>query len=350
VSSLIVRLKEAVFEAMADLVLIPEPPDGLREAALRGNLVLFVGAGVSRLAGCPGWDEFANQALHQLIKKRHLSHAQFAQIKHLSPRIKLAIATNIASEEVAALDYDALLPTPKNAHDQGKRLYTSLFKLGRVFVTTNYDRWLDTQIIESVPAATPADTPTAPATTNMTVIYRDVEFLPAALAQPNTVIHLHGSVNEPSEMVLTTRQYVERYANDHRTGDPIQENRTLTLLEHLFANYTVLFIGYGLEELEILEYVILKAKRQQYADHIEARHYLLQGFFSHEETVKRSMEAYYLRDCGIQLIPFLRDEQDHGQLLEVVERFAQLIPAQPPLVLGQTRTLEQLASEMEPLK
>src|SRR6185437_9441267 len=48
---------------MADLVLTPEPPEGLREAALRGNLVLFIGAGASRVAGCPGWDEFANGAL-----------------------------------------------------------------------------------------------------------------------------------------------------------------------------------------------------------------------------------------------------------------------------------------------
>lgn len=335
---------------MADLVLIPEPPEGLREAALLGNLVLFIGAGASRLAGCPGWDEFANEALGQLIKRRHLSHAQLAQIKHLSPRIKLAIATNIASEKKTALDYDALLPTPKTVHDQGKRLYTSIFKLGRVFVTTNYDRWLDTRIIETIPAATPADTPTTRATTNMAVICRDVEFLPAALAQPNTVIHLHGSVNEPGEMVLTTRQYVERYANDHRSGDPIQENRTLTLLEHLFANYTVLFIGYGLEELEILEYVILKAKQEQRTEKVEARHYLIQGFFSHEETVKRSMEAYYRRNCGIELISFLRDEQDHAQLLEVVEHFAQAIPARTPLVLEQVQTLEKLASEMEALK
>jgi hypothetical protein len=335
---------------MAELVLIPEPPDGLREAALRGNLVLFIGAGASRLAGCPGWDEFANQALHQMIKKRYLSHAEFAQIKHLSPRIKLAIATNIASDKKITIDYDALLPTPKNAHEEGKRLYASLFKLGRVFVTTNYDRWLDARIIEAIPAAAPADTPTTAAPTSMTVIYRDVDFVPAALAQPNSVIHLHGSVNEPGSMILTTRQYVERYANDHRTGDASTENRTLTLLEHLFANYTVLFIGYGLEELEILEYVILKAKRQQHAEKLEARHYLLQGFFSHEQTVMHSMKAYYQRDCGIQLISFLRDEQDHGQLLDVVEDFAQRIPARTPLVLQQAQNLEQLASEMELLK
>jgi hypothetical protein len=37
----------------------------------------------------------------------------------------------------------------------------------------------------------------------------------------------------------------------------------LTSLDYLFSNRTVLFIGYGLDELEILEYVILKARQNQ---------------------------------------------------------------------------------------
>ena len=62
-------------------------------------------------------------------------------------------------------------------------------------------------------------------------------------------------------MVLTTQDYVTRYANDRFKTDPSMENRVLTFLDHLFTNKTVLFVGYGLEELEILEYVILKARR-----------------------------------------------------------------------------------------
>jgi hypothetical protein len=97
---------------MAELVLIPEPPEGLREAALRGNLVLFIGAGASRLAGCPGWDDFANNALQQLIDKGPLTYSQFEQIKHLSPRIKLSVARNIATDTKTTINYEDLLPTP----------------------------------------------------------------------------------------------------------------------------------------------------------------------------------------------------------------------------------------------
>lgn len=331
---------------MTDLALIPEPPEGLRESALRGNLVLFIGAGASRLAGCPGWDEFANGALQQLIEKGQLTYSQFEQIRGLSPRIKLSIARNIGIDTSTTISYDDLLPTPKQPHAKGKRLYASLFKLGRIFVTTNYDRWLDERIIEATITATPADTARTPTPNKMRVIHKVNDFLPAALMQPNTVIHLHGSVIDPVGMVLTTRHYVERYANDHRTGDPSTENPTLTFLEDLFANYTVLFIGYGLEELELLEYVILKA-REQRRDENEIRHYLVQGFFSHEQTVCRSMKQYYRRECGIQLVPFLRDQKNHDQLIDVLEHFSKQMPAKEALLLERGQQLENLAGEME---
>ena len=142
--------------------------------------------------------------------------------------------------------------------------------------------------------------------------------------------------------------YIQRYANDRGTGGSATENRALTFLEYLFEQHTVLFIGYGLEELEILEYVILKARRQPNTANNEARHYLLSGFFSHQSTLLSSMQDYYLRECGIQLIPFLRDQKDHHQLLEVLEDFAERMPASAPLVLQEEQELEHLARDMEP--
>jgi len=179
-------------------------------------------------------------------------------------------------------------------------------------------------------------------------IYAVNDFLPVVLTQHNSVVHLHGSVDNPADMVLTTYDYIKHYANDHNTGNPSTENRVLTFLEHLFEHYTVLFVGYGLEELEILEYVILKARKLRTTSN-EARHFLLQGFFSHETTLLRSMEAYYLRECGIQLIPFLRDQRNWDQLLEVLDDFARQMPASAPLILERMEMLEALAREMEQL-
>jgi hypothetical protein len=327
-------------------------PTGLRDAALIGKLILFIGAGASRLAGCPGWDGFADGTLQQLIDKGKFSYAQFEQIKNRSPRVKLSMAASIAAEMKIAIDYDQLLhPKPRAEHKDGRRLYNSLFAFGNIFVTTNYDRWLDNRIAEPSPGATPATIPVAePTSGRMRSIYNVNDLLPAALTQSNTVIHLHGSVADPKSMIITTRDYIQHYANDHRTGDPSTENRALTFLEHLFGHHTVLFIGYGLEELEILEYVIFKAQRRTNTAENEARHYLLEGFFSHEMTLRNSMETYYLRECGIQLIPFLRDQKDRAQLVDVLEDFVRQMPVSAPLLLLQSQLLEDLAREMEPLE
>jgi hypothetical protein len=174
------------------------------------------------------------------------------------------------------------------------------------------------------------------------VIYKVAELLPSLLNEGNTVIHLHGSMIEPAGMIMSTQHYVRHYANDRQRGDPSQENRVLTFLDHLFRNKTVLFVGYGLDELEILEYVILKARQVVSGASAGGKHYLLQGFFSNEQELYRSMRSYYLRECGIQLLPFLKDFRDWEQLVYVMEHYAREVPASSPITLQDFRDMEQL--------
>lgn len=139
-----------------DLVPLPTIPAGLREAATIGNLIPFIGAGASRLAGCPGWNDFANGALGQLIEKGKFTYSQLDQVKELSPRVKLSIATSISADTNTPIDYNLILhPKPTSEHKRGRRLYNSVFALGNIFVTTNYDRWLDERIAEPVAGASP---------------------------------------------------------------------------------------------------------------------------------------------------------------------------------------------------
>jgi len=279
------------------------------------------------------------------MEKGKFTPLQFDQVKRLNPRIKLSLARILAAESNIRIDFRTLLHPKDQDRTKGNRLYSSLFKLAKTFVTTNYDEWLDERIPEHVASAIvpakPADTPLLE---RIRVIHEVDELLPAALSESNTTIHLHGSLRAPEGMVLGTQDYVKHYANDRLSGDPRKENRVLTFLEYLFRNKTVLFIGYGLEELEILEYVILKARRPPGTSDHEARHYILQGFFSHEEVLLRSLKSYYLKECGIQLIPFLRDHKDWDQLLDVLEEFARLTPASAPLVLQKAQEMRDLLS------
>ena len=81
---------------MADGILpIPPIPQPLRDAAQRGTLIPFVGAGASVLAGCPTWAQLADGALRACIDANKFTYAQLAQIEHLSPRVKLSIARSL---------------------------------------------------------------------------------------------------------------------------------------------------------------------------------------------------------------------------------------------------------------
>jgi hypothetical protein len=318
---------------------------GLREAAQRGTLIPFVGAGASRLAGAPDWDGFADEALRRFFDAGKFSHAQVDQLKGQSPRIKLSIALGLQEEYGLSIAFKKIFhPTVKKDHSKGLRLYKSLSLLGKTFVTTNYDEWLDEEIViptVSVGGVGP-DPKVSPFTNKREIIYKVQDFTPANLNKANTVIHLHGSLLEPDGMIITTRDYVRHYANDRSSSDPEKENRVLTLLEHLFSKKTVLFIGYGLEELEILEYVILKAKNNSIGCSGEARHYLVQGFFSHQNELMRGLSRYYLKECGIELIPYLRDHKDWDQLLEVVDEIAKLSPASDLMISQEFVEMEDL--------
>jgi hypothetical protein len=326
---------------------IPAIPPGLREAAQRGTLIPFVGAGASRLAGCPTWVEFADRALRACVDAGKFSHGQLAQIAHLGPRIKLSIARGIQAEHGMTIDYARLIdPADGYDNETGRKIYRSLAKLGQTFVTTNYDGWLDTEITDTKPSvSTLANQEIAPNTPKNRTVYADPnDFTPANLNQAKTVFHLHGCLAKPSDMVITTRDYITRYANDRHADDPQRENRTLTFLDHLFRYKTVLFVGYGLEDLEILEYVIQKARLIPSTGQTEARHFMLQGYFSHEYELMRSLSQYY-KQCDIQLLPFLRDQKDWQQLIEVLEKLAEAMPASGPIHLQKLLEMETLLGE-----
>ena len=146
---------------------------------------------------------------------------------------------------------------------------------------------------------------------------------------------------DPASMIITTQHYVRHYANDRLASGAGKENNVLTFLNYLFSEKNVLFVGYGLEELEILEYVIGKGRLIEELGSREMRHFLLQGFFRHEEELARSLNSYY-QEFGIRLVPFLRDEKDWDQLIEVLEEYGRLAPGGPPLVVQKLKEMEAL--------
>jgi hypothetical protein len=233
--------------------------------------------------------------------------------------------------------------------ESGSRAYAALNRFARTFVTTNYDDLLDIGVPALPPAVSQTDgAATAPPPARRIVLSKVEQFTYAALNQGDTVFHIHGSMTDPGGMVLTTSDYLARYANHSMNSGSYKENEYLTFLQMLFDSKNVLFVGYGLNELEVLEYVIHKAgtrAQDLLARGVAAeapRHFLLLGFYSHELELMKSLKRYYASECGVELMPFCRDERDWDQLVDVLEHLAQQLPVGALLNLQKRAELRGL--------
>lgn len=179
-----------------DIPPIPAIPPALREAAQLTKLIPFVGAGASKLAGCPDWNEFADAALKVFVDHGKFSYAQLDQIKGLTARVKLSIALALQAEHHVPIDFRSLLHRKdRKDYPNGQKLYTFLSKLGKTFVTTNYDGWLDDELLPAPTDLTGQGAPRSELTPRpRTVYYKPEEFTAFNLNQQDVVIHLHGSV------------------------------------------------------------------------------------------------------------------------------------------------------------
>lgn len=291
-----------------DLREIPELPDEIIQAGLNGELVLFVGAGVSNLLGLPSWSDLAQQVLRSLQEKRLLNFSELEQLKDLDPKKQLSIAKLIAAEEKEELDLTRYF----RGKSEGTTIYKSINDIGCVCVTTNYDELLAPRYLAV------KDGSKTPATVKR--ICNKKEFLAKYLDEPGTVIHLHGGISDPETMVVTTKDYLEHY----------DDSNVQYFLGELFASKTVLFIGYGLDEAEILEHILRRGAVKSTADR---RRFVLQGYFRSQQPLYVNLLRYYEKSFGVHVIGFVRDHEDYNQQESLLRDWAPKIKInRPPLV------------------
>ena len=322
----------------------PPIPETLRVAANLKLLVPFIGAGVSRVGGYPGWVGLAQRAMSYFIDQQKFDHARFDQISELPPRLKLSLAVDLEKEHELTIDFRKIL-TPAEGKNVARRdVYEKVHRFWRfsdIFVTTNYDEELDNLVPPSLTSK--GDATQDHTTIGPSVIYKPQDIIVDLLDHKQTVVHIHGSVRDRNSMVLTTLNYLETYQGNRHEGGQYIENKFLTFLDQLFRTRNVLFIGYGLEELEILEYVIQKGLQERFSHKGRIRHFLLQGFFSHQLSLARSLEGYF-RSFGIQLLPFSRDERNWDSLIDVLEKVCDELPPGSRLPSSERLDMEELLS------
>jgi hypothetical protein len=202
-------------------------PDEILDAHERGELVFFIGAGVSLSSpsNLPLFDglvrKLARRASHPFSKRGGLDFF-VGQLESLP------------QEFDAHFHARELIANPKSRFNSLHHAIVELADIGGAFrvVTTNYDDHL------------------AAAATSATINIPDTWYAPALPLGRDFVglVHLHGSVLRPKEeMILTDRDFGHAYITDAWAA---------RFLLSMFDRFTVVFIGYSHDDV-IMRYLAL---------------------------------------------------------------------------------------------
>ena len=321
---------------------IPEIPEAIINAAEKGKLLIFVGAGVSRLLDYPSWGQFADQLLEKLASDGHITFGEIMLLQDLDAKKKLTIAVQLA-EKLVSEKYLFKFYEEKfyKDTDQNESPYKYLNELNCPFITTNYDTCLDSYRNSKIrETSKEGGESKGIEDESLPIICEPEDFNESELRTPPKTIHLHGSVIKPSSMIVTAGDYLKRYS------DP--STNVQNFLSDVFKNYTVLFLGYGLDEAEILEHTLLKGNIKKTSDNKQAyKRFVLQGFYSYQRTTCEYLDKYYKETFGVATVPYTMEYKNYDQLKVVIEDWCSKLKGiiKPPLLSEDAKFLLEAMNE-----
>lgn len=326
-------------------------PEEIKAAAKLGRLTFFIGNGVSRLYGLPSWDELANRMLRKLADCGKLNHSLVEILSRYPTKVKISIADfyfreNRESNEYADLNYKKILMGDISDIDIHKKtpVYKLIADCNVKLLTTNYDSILS-DILESVSSddsileetqveSTESESQSVSKTkTYKYKVFKNLhELEESSLTENNILVHLHGSIKDEKGLIASTQSYLKLY------GDKDNQDR----LNLLFQKQTVVFFGYGLEELEVLD-LMLRSSKIMPESQENPRFFLVLSLLSHEFEILKHLQIYYLQ-LGVTLLAYSRDGKDYHALTDVLEEWTKTLKLliQPPSSVDHTLVRDQL--------
>lgn len=272
-------------------ILIPEIPQEIIDAINSDSLAVFVGAGVSAIAGLPLWSQLAKNLICECYSNGLYSYKDKELILERIQDNKQLITVAFGKLKEAGLEntfFEILkkhLELKSQVLDAGTRIFSWLRDTMSLVLTTNADELLHeyfelTRIHDIIPNV--------------------VDEMPLQRAR---LVHLHGVISNKDTLVFTTKQYLQRY----------QTPQYQEYLKAVFTTKTVLFIGYGMSEFELLDFLIQKTNSA-------IQHFIMVPYFTYTQPIATAMKEYY-SELGIKQIDYYIDEKGYPYLADILDNW-----------------------------
>ena len=270
--------------------------DNIVAAQTDGNVIPFIGAGLSAFCGYKLWggvlSELADFIPDEEAKAAALSEIQAYEYEKAAQTILDAYPPMI-DQLPGIVSHEKILTYPKDLlHTSAAFVLPYLFTKGLV-ITTNFDRVIETVYLERFGQPIEVVRP------------KEQDFL-AQLRQNQALglFKLHGDIGSSTvtidDLVFTGAQYEKHYA---------ENSPLVTELTRWFENRRLLFVGSSLNvdrTMEVLKRVALSQSG--------IRHYAIVGCKKSEIT-KRLKEL-----SALGILPIIYDNSDHNAIRVILER------------------------------
>lgn len=265
--------------------------DQLVELLEAGDVVPFIGAGLSKGGGFPTWDDhLRSQGRTAGIDAAHieelLAHGEYETV---IAEIEVSRGRDVFTQEVR----DVFSRT--GTITETTLLITELFT--DTLITTNYDRLIEQAF----------DT----GANNAFQVINGLDALADADSDRISLIKLHGDITVPGKCILSKRQYNQAYGE----GDVDLTQPIPRLLEYHYTNSSLLFIGCSLQNDRTVQ--VFRAVKRKVGDVDIPQHFAIEQAPENEQAL--SDRNAYLLQLGITGIWF---EKGQFEFVEAMLRLA----------------------------
>jgi len=296
---------------------IPSLPQEIVEAVNNHNLSILLGAGVSRLVGCPGWIRLAEHFVDKCYEVHCINYKQkFYLLQNNNKKKVITICYHLLKNNNHEKEFFNTLKKSLEGDQKllgSQNVYRELAHVPALFITTNVDRHFDEFFLKE------------------RVVFKIEDFDPLKIDR-DKLYHIHGSLKDTSSLVFTVPQYLWRYNNPTFQA----------FLETIFTENVVLFIGYGMDEFELLDFLIRKFDSKPRK---ELKHFILTPYYKGEEDVLE-FDSFYFNSMGIRVIGFEKDEIGYGQLYNVLRHWKDEIKQTSDFLHEDAREIDEVVDNL----
>ena len=237
--------------------------DAFKNSVKQNKICLFLGAGVAKNLGMPSWSELASEIANCCLKEDILKHSTIHTLNLLNDPLKIIsycvskIYEKKKEKYLTSILKEKFVEIPEKYYEK-TNIYkdlVELYKSGKVLIVqTNYDNTIFKNCKLN--------------TAQIYVPYKDEKKKDGV--DNSLLVYLHGKIDEsPSDMpvsindlILTRSNYNSVYVNQN----DLKYEKQKKFIKLLLENYHIIFLGYSLQDNEIIQLIANKGEVENYLE------------------------------------------------------------------------------------